>query len=76
MDVKQYLNVAAEVKKAEKTLADTKKTLDWLMDKQTKPHYAEKVPEEVKEEDNARIAGLKVECETITASINNFKKMK
>jgi valyl-tRNA synthetase len=76
LDVKQYLNVAAEVKKAEKTLADTKKTLDWLMDKQTKPHYAGKVPEEVKEEDNARIAGLKVECETITASINNFKKMK
>jgi valyl-tRNA synthetase len=76
LDVKQYLNVAAEVKKAEKTLADTKKTLDWLMDKQTKPHYAGKVPEEVKEEDNARIAGLNVECETITASINNFKKMK
>ena len=46
------------------------------MDKQTKPHYAAKVPEEVKEEDNARIAGLKLECETIGESINNFKKMK
>jgi len=42
----------------------------------SKPHYAAKVPQEIKDDDILRVGAYEMEIATITESINNFKKMK
>ena len=75
LDLKGIIDIEKEISKLESKVEQLSNTIKGLEGKMAKPTYA-KVPEQVKEKDQAKLTSNKSELEKTRQAIENFKKMK